>query len=1132
MKRAHWATHLPWLALLVTAAPPMAQQAPGSVLPVATCEQLGPRELQVSVTFFNCGASLDRDYAAFLHFDRSATGESLYVQSTPGLRPLVAPTQATTWSPNEITVVQFPSVTVPASVRADVFVKVGLYDAGGSAARLPLAGEDATHRVLVGRLVVEGEACRFVRRPPGAREGAERIGARPRAFVRPMPVPPAVRFGEIDLAAWRVEGLDGGSATGQRTREELCWSEASLKLTYTGEGHASGFVLRPPEPLPVPEEADVARLWLLGRAHGWAKRRTEEQPLLRHWLEFEDADGATRRLTFRPAIAYPYWFVARKRLPADWPRPLACTGVGFAGCTNTRPRSLLLDALVFAKEALAPELTTEVRLDDLTFPTSPDGLLPDPPDAEYQDRVGATEDVFELVYAGADEHVRYIYRPLRGTLDDIEAAWSAPGESGPPQRFRPAAEGGPIIRLGGRTHYPSSPGVRRTPLATDAGDDRITTTWRCEAPGGATEYTLALSLRAKSLLIEIDAADEAVTGFAPGHFDGPAGARFVFFPYWSWGVWDYGRDGGVVVSDRVFISGFPDWYRSRASRLTFGAPLSHRPEALTASALTYVPGVTYDARTDGRRNLLRERYIFTVSSEVREVLPNIPHPPSPHRDKLAPYCHYTGGQASRLAAQLEDWRRLKSYGVDKVYIRHFDGMWSDIPQGPQEWTLTQHAAPLVGDVAMRSYLDELRGLGFLPVLYTNYTDLQPIAAEFEWDKIKLLPDGDISDFCWPGSYPLKPLRAVELEAQYAPRIAQRFGSEGSFCDVHTAAVPWGKVDFDARLPGAAQFGTTYRCYGKLLLNEREVYGAVYSEGSVHWLYAGLADGSDAQIRSPHPHREPFLVDFDLLKIHPLEMDAGMSWISRYVESPEDEAELGGPEAAQDRFTAATIAFGHQGAFTRRRFRGYDTDIKTYYMLQPLQTLYAMRRAELIQYRDPADGRSLSSSEALRSGAYRESQVHVRYDNGLEVWVNGSFTSEWPLEVDGVTYRLPPSGFVCRGPDVLVYSALGDGGRVDYAAYDGTRFVDARGARQIVADLETDGAALLKQAPDGTWSLWPLGDVTALKLAIRALKPDGVPRVSAYDESGEPLGEVETAVDQGWLTLPADQGAFRFEIAAQ
>ena len=1113
-------------AVLLLAGMVAAQAQQTRVLPVAEAVRTGPGEFRIAVTFHNCGAAFERDYAVFIHFDRSEHESRLLTCDAPGPRPMVARPTTSQWGPNAVETFQFGPVVIPPQERKPIFIKAGMYDPDRGGDRLRLIGADGTGRVPLGRLVRGDEGWAFERMPPASGSPVSAIGVRPRGLVRGMPDRPAVRFGEADLGQWRLECHAGAQADMERTRAALCWSESSLQITYRGKDRASRFVLRPHEPIPVPADAEVARLWLMGRACGWRKNRTSEQPLLWHDLDLRDAAGAAHRVRFPRTIGYPFWYVARVRLPTHWPRPLHCTGLGFTGCTNTRPLSLVLDALVFAKESLARELHADVRLDDLPFPTDPDGLLPSPPAGPFTNRVEPTEDGCRLTYDGPDGRLAYHYRPATGGLDDVRVHW--PGR---PEPLAFAAGGGPVIEAAGRRGYPGDPHLVTTRLAFEVRGDRVHTVWRCAVGDAAVEYALDLSIRGKSLLVEVDAAGEGLVGFHPGQLVGVDAARFVDFPYWTWLAWDWGRDGGVAVVDGRFLSGYPDWYRSRASQLTFGPPVvSHQPEALLEGAVSFCPGVVYERRSDGRRARLRERFIFTVSRRVEETLPSIPHPPSPNRERLAPFVHSTGGQASRLESQLEHWTRLHAYGVNQVYIRHFDGMWSDVPQGPQEWTLTEHAAPLVGDAAVRRYLDSLRAMGFLPVLYTNYTDLQPVAAEFDWDKVCLLPDGDISSLCWPGSYPLKPLRGLELEAKYAPAIAKRFGSQGSFCDVHTAVAPWRKVDYDARLPGAGQFGTTYRCYGKLLLNERAQYGAVYSEGSIHWLYAGLHDGSDGQMRGQRPWRNPFLVDFDLLKVHPKQMDAGMSWLSRYVTTREATAALGGAEAAQDRFTAATIAFGHQGAFTGQRFRGGLTDVKTYYMVQPLQMRYAMREADAIRYRDPKTGQMLDTSDAIRSGAYLESQVYVRYETGLAVRVNGSLTEDWTVTVDGSTYALPASGFVCTAPDVLVFSAMVGGGRMDYRRTPGVRFVDARGRKRRVGEIETDGAAILRKE-GAAWRVWPLGNVSVLKVHLEAL---GLPRpraIVAQDEAGAAIAKSAATMDEGWLALPIGDAAFRYEIAA-
>jgi hypothetical protein len=186
----------------------------------------------------------------------------------------------------------------------------------------------------------------------------------------------------------------------------------------------------------------------------------------------------------------------------------------------------------------------------------------------------------------------------------------------------------------------------------------------------------------------------------------------------------------------------------------------------------------------------------------------------------------------------------------------------------------------------------------------------------------------------------------------------------------------------------------------------------------------------------------------------------------------------------------------------------------------------MRRAEVIGYHDPADGRLLATSEALLSGAYRHSQVHVRYETGLEVWVNGSLTEAWLVEAGGETYRLPPSGFVARGPEgLLVYSAQTDAGRVDFATYGDTRFIDARGRRQTVGPFDTDGAALLRRNANETWTLWPLGRLGVLRLRAEALGLSGDVVARPFADPGEPLPPTAAQIIDGWLLVPTGEGDF-------
>ena len=108
--------------------------------------------------------------------------------------------------------------------------------------------------------------------------------------------------------------------------------------------------------------------------------------------------------------------------------------------------------------------------------------------------------------------------------------------------------------------------------------------------------------------------------------------------------------------------------------------------------------------------------------------------------------------------------------------------------------------------------------------------------------------------------------------------------------------------------------------GELLLRQRELLdGPVWSEGGIHFMFAGLADGNYASDYWYDFAKRPWLVDFDLLKIHPLECDFGMGALSMFSHpSTVEERDfylLGVPEGRDrlvDSFIAATLAFGHNG----------------------------------------------------------------------------------------------------------------------------------------------------------------------------------------------------------------------------
>jgi hypothetical protein len=185
------------------------------------------------------------------------------------------------------------------------------------------------------------------------------------------------------------------------------------------------------------------------------------------------------------------------------------------------------------------------------------------------------------------------------------------------------------------------------------------------------------------------------------------------------------------------------------------------------------------------------------------------------------------------------------------------------------------------------------------------------------------------------------------------------------------------VDYDARVPGAGTFAATFYAYGELLLHDQDVYDAhCWSEGNHQWLYAGLCAGNYGLAYSGlRLWQYPYLPHFDLLKMHPLCVDIGMPWTAQFFTGKEGWQKPENIVASIDQFLAATIAYGHIGWLVEES-HGLRQTCRSYYMLQPLQSRYAMLKPQEIRY--GTENGLVTSSEAFQRGAWRQSKLFLLY----------------------------------------------------------------------------------------------------------------------------------------------------------
>jgi hypothetical protein len=286
-------------------------------------------------------------------------------------------------------------------------------------------------------------------------------------------------------------------------------------------------------------------------------------------------------------------------------------------------------------------------------------------------------------------------------------------------------------------------------------------------------------------------------------------------------------------------------------------------------------------------------------------------------------------------------------------------------------------------------------------------------------------------------------------------------------------------DFEAGVPGAGSAREQIYFNGDCMLATRQWYGSVVSEGAVRWMYAGIADVDYASLFMSQPaHLALPLVDFDLRKIHPLNLGTMMGYSPEVFLGTDKEAMA---SLWQDRgvmpapgpfyhYVATSLAYGHMLMLGYSYLPPLSRMVHLYALMQGLQTEYLTDTVAEIRYHD-GNG-FVSASQALLAGTLAERRLRVRYRRGLTLHVNLNPATVWSVE----GYELPPFGWLATGPNgILAYSALVEGQRVDAVRCPAYVYLAAGARPARLGALEVQGAAWLKREAAG-WRLIPCGDL--------------------------------------------------------
>lgn len=538
---------------------------------------------------------------------------------------------------------------------------------------------------------------------------------------------------------------------------------------------------------------------------------------------------------------------------------------------------------------------------------------------------------------------------------------------------------------------------------------------------GATTAIVRITgqLAGKSLVFSVACDQPLITSLTIGAFGPVVRQREILAPYYS-------GSAHFLTQENLFTNAFLDW---------------------TSSAATNLSGITanYLARTDGTRNRLQERIVYSAAWHLSEVFPNLPNPPSPWREFLSNKVildSWSGNfvQVTNNLKKLADWGITNVMAIIHVWQRSgFDNAL------PAHYPANEG---LGGDVELVKIFNFCRQLGIRCGLHENYVDYYPNYDFFDGNDISLDSAGNRIKAWFNTStgiqaFAEKPNAMLRLAATQSPEIHRRYGTNASFLDVQSAVAPWFHVDHRAGEQGSGTFANVWNIHRQLWAYERSVHeGPVFGEGAEHWYWSGYLDGVEAEFRSNgwpvyRGFDAPLDVDFDLLKIHPLQFNHGMGYLGRWW--PQGyEASLAGqpPTVVLDQYRMQEVAYGHAGYIEASRISVPAAWLE-YLLLGAVAARYATTAPVEILYE--SGGAWLDATAMAKLGdRVTKNRVRVRYDNGLTLTANGASDT---LAVG--SWSLPQYGWIAEGAGAKVGTVLRDAIVTDFADVGDWLFVNAR-----------------------------------------------------------------------------------------
>jgi hypothetical protein len=614
----------------------------------------------------------------------------------------------------------------------------------------------------------------------------------------------------------------------------------------------------------------------------------------------------------------------------------------------------------------------------------------------------------------------FMTQPANG----FSASWVAP-ETASSNSF-----GAIVIRLtkSGKEHklpltaVPSGGPLRLQNASCSAAGTQVNMNLAFQSGSHAEGLSLTLSSARDGFTVNVVGSQLAVNFLSVAAWPSELTPRAVAIPYYSFPiVW--------LPTLGVFSNVYWDWTVSQATILN-----SSRAE--------------YRALTDGRRNDLREKLIVKLAPNLDDVLPDIPNPKSTYFSTVAGrmVLDIWGPPFSTIASTLAILQRagLKDC-IALIHTWQHDGYDNGLPEHYPASTA------LGGEVALSQAVEAGRAAGCLVGLHENYVDYYPDYPRFDPKAVALDVKGQLQKAWFNSSVPIQSYAArpnlyVTNAATQSPEIHRLYRTSASFIDVNSSTFPWWRADLDATAPGAGMFSTYEKASADLWEFERRSHGGpVFGEGKEHWFWTGMLDGVEAQLGSEDIKVDkpayPLFVDFDLLKIHSLQVNHGMGYYNRWL----PEGQTIQKNELLDAYRMQEIAYGHAPFVGTELWNNIPQVLIEQNLIGPVAKRYGAATAKVIRYEVNGAWTGTNAAVAARDW----SRVEVTYSNGDSIVANAR-----PKTLLWQGLSIPQNGWAAKGPGLLAYTAINAGHIVDYAETPNSYFANARNQN----DLERAGVA--------------------------------------------------------------------------